>query len=547
MFAHTFVAVTSVLSVNLLGSNVFVIIPFAWSIVFTYKSNFVWSSAFATTSSIVYVILFPFSSYNGNSVNVCFQSSFAVTTCSATTISPFFTCNLIEVIVFALAASLSMFAHTFVADISVLSVNLLGSNVFVITPFSIDLLYKPNLAWSSAFTATSSIVYVILFPALSYTGKSVNVCVQSSSAVTTWSAATSPFAFTCSFIDVIVFSLAASLFIFAHTFVADTSVVSVNLLGSNVFVITPFSIDLLYKSNFAWSSIFATTSSIVYVILFSFSSYIGKSVNVCVQSSSAVTTASSATSPFTFNCNFIESIILALAASLSIFFHTFVTVISVAAVSSVGFVSFPPTVATFDILLAFKESIFFTITTNDFEIVPSAGTLIFSHNSISLLSDIFAPSAELAFNSVPSGTLSLIVVIPSTFPVLFNVIVYLISSPTLAISTFCPSLFISLVFSLVIIAVFSSLLSSPFATAIFEIVPSIFSFTITVNLTEVVSPVFTSTSHFTPKISSFSDLITVPSFSTDSNVVFDGILSVTSIFSTSFFPLFFTVIVYVIF
>ena len=334
---------------------------------------------------------------------------------------------------------------------------------------------------------------------------------------------------------------------FAHTFVADISVLSVNLLGSNVFVITPFSIDLLYKSNFTWSSTFATTSSIVYVILFPASSYTGKSLNVYVQLFSAVTTWSATTvSPF-FTCNLIDVIVFSLAASLSIFFHTFVTVISVAAVSSVGFVSFPPTVATFDILLAFKESIFFTITTNDFETVPSAGTLIFSHNSISLLSDIFAPSAELAFNSVPSGTLSLIVVIPSTFPVLFTVIVYLISSPTLAISTFCPSLLISLVFSLVIIAVFSSLLSSPFATAIFEIVPSIFSFTITVNLTEVVSPVFTSTSHFTPKISSFSDLITVPSFSTDSNVVFDGILSVTSIFSTSFFPLFFTVIVYVIF
>ena len=419
----------------------------------------------------------------------------------------------------------------------------------MIIPFawSIVFTYKSNFVWSSAFATTSSIVYVILFPFSSYNGNSVNVCFQSSFAVTTCSATTiSPF-FTCSFIDVNVFALAASLSIFAHTFVADTSVLSVNLLGSNVFVITPFSIDLLYKSNFAWSSIFATTSSIVYVILFSFSSYIGKSVNVCVQSSSAVTTASSATSPFAFNCNFIESIILALAASLSMFAHTLAAVISVAAVSSVGFVSFPPTVATFDILLAFKESIFFTITTNDLEIVPSAGTFMFSHNNISLLSDIFAPSAELAFNSVPSGTLSLIVVIPSTFPVLFTVIVYLISSPTLAISTFCPSLLISLVFSLVIIAVFSSLLSSPFATAIFEIVPSIFSFTITVNLTEVVSPVFTSTSHFTPKISSFSDLITVPSFSTDSNVVFDGILSVTSIFSTSFFPLFFTVIVYVIF
>ena len=495
------------------------------------------------------MILFPSPSYTGKSVNVYVQLSFSVTSFSFTTVPPFFTCSFIDVNLFAFAASLFMFAHTFVADTSVVSVNLLGSNVFVITPFSIDLLYKLNLDWSSVFATTSSIVYVILFPALSYTGKSLNVYVQLFSAVTTCSAATSPFAFTCSFIDVIVFVLAASLFMFAHTFVADTSVLSVNLLGSNVFVIIPFawSIVFTYKPNFVWSSAFATTSSIVYVILFSFSSYIGKSVNVCVQSSSAVTTASSATSPFAFNCNFIESIILALAASLSIFFHTFVTVISVAAVSSVGFVSFPPTVATFDILLAFKESIFFTITTNDLEIVPSAGTFMFSHNNISLLSDIFAPSAELAFNSVPSGTLSLIVVIPSTFPVLFTVIVYLISSPTLAISTFCPSLLISLVFSLVIIAVFSSLLSSPFATATFEIVPSIFSFTITVNFTEVVSPAFTLTSHFTPKISSFSDLITVPSFSTDSNVVFDGILSVTSIFSTSLFPLFFTIIVYVIF
>ena len=239
-----------------------------------------------------------------------------------------------------------------------------------------------------------------------------------------------------------------------------------------------------------------------------------------------------------------------------------VTNISIATGSSVSFVSSPPTVATFLTLFSFNKSKSFTITINVFEIDSPAGTLTSSQVTISLFSEIFAPSAESCFSIVPIGTTSLIVVFPSISPVLVTVIVYFISSPSLAISTFCPSLIISLAFWLVIIAVSSSLLSSPLATATFLIVPvvgtsaispfsvsiNIFAFTVTVNLTETCSPAFTSTIHFTPRIfSPFSSFITLPSFSIELNVVFSGILSVTSIFSTSLFPVFFTVIVYVIF
>ena len=111
--SHTFVIVTSVFSVTLSGLNVFVITPFL--IDFSYKSNFAWSLALTTASSIVYVILLPFASYTGKFLNVYVQLSFSVTSCSATTVSPFFTCSFIDVNVFAFAASLSMFSHAFVA------------------------------------------------------------------------------------------------------------------------------------------------------------------------------------------------------------------------------------------------------------------------------------------------------------------------------------------------------------------------------------------------------------------------------------------------
>ena len=106
-----------------------------------------------------------------------------------------------------------------------------------------------------------------------------------------------------------------------------------------------------------------------------------------------------------------------------------------------------------------------------------------------------------------------------------------------------------------IIAVFTSLLSSPFAIALLFIIPfvstvspfpsTIVGFTVTVNSTVTVSPAGTDTIHFTPTML-FSDVIVSPSLLIDSNVVFAGILSVTSIFSTSFLPLFVTFIVYLI-
>ena len=113
----------------------------------------------------------------------------------------------------------------------------------------------------------------------------------------------------------------------------------------------------------------------------------------------------------------------------------------------------------------------------------------------------------------------------------------------------------ALVFCDFIIAVFISLLSSPFAIALLFIIPfvstvspfssNIVGFTVTVNSTVTVSPAGTDTIHFTPTIL-FSDVIVSPSLLIDANVVFAGILSVTSIFSTSFLPLFVTFIVYLI-
>ena len=113
----------------------------------------------------------------------------------------------------------------------------------------------------------------------------------------------------------------------------------------------------------------------------------------------------------------------------------------------------------------------------------------------------------------------------------------------------------ALVFCDFIIAVFTSLLSSPFAIALLFIIPfvstvspfpsTIVGFTVTVNSTVTVSPAGTDTIHFTPTML-FSDVIVSPPLLIDSNVVFAGILSVTSIFSTSFLPLFVTFIVYLI-
>ena len=120
--SHTFVTVISVLSSwTLLGLNVFVIVfP---STTLSYFSSFSVSSSF-TVSSITYLISFPFTSYFFNPVNVCVQFSFSVTSFIPANAyapsSPYtLTCNIILVISYAFAASLSVFSHTFVACFSV--------------------------------------------------------------------------------------------------------------------------------------------------------------------------------------------------------------------------------------------------------------------------------------------------------------------------------------------------------------------------------------------------------------------------------------------
>ena len=128
-------------------------------------------------------------------------------------------------------------------------------------------------------------------------------------------------------------------------------------------------------------------------------------------------------------------------------------------------------------------------------------------------------------------------------------------SPIFAFSTCSLSLNIALVFLDFIIDVFTSLLSSPFAIALLFMNPfvstvspfssTIVWFTVTVNSTVFVSPAGIDITHFTPTIS-FPSVIVVPSLLIDANVVFAGILSVTSIFSTSFLLLFVTFIVYLI-
>ena len=129
--------------------------------------------------------------------------------------------------------------------------------------------------------------------------------------------------------------------------------------------------------------------------------------------------------------------------------------------------------------------------------------------------------------------------------VFFTVILYVIKSPTFAISTSLSSLVIILDFSEVIIAVAVSLLSSPFAIAVFLITASsVASSTVTVNSTTASSPAGTVTIHFNPITSPFS--LTSVKFSGvvsgTTYVVFSGILSEISISFRSCVPLFFTVI-----
>ena len=191
--------------------------------------------------------------------------------------------------------------------------------------------------------------------------------------------------------------------------------------------------------------------------------------------------------------------------------------ISISAVSiSSSFVGFPPTVAIFFIL----PSIDSTSTVNSLltEVFASISTIQASSFSSS---EIVAPSAEISF--VPSGTLSVTAISPDAAPVFSIVIVYLISSPIFAVSTTSPLLVMTLVLFDFIIEVFVSLLSFPFAIAIFFIEPSSgisfplssisVSFTFTVNLAITVFPAGTVTTHFTPSTFVVVTISFLPTFS----------------------------------
>ena len=239
-----------------------------------------------------------------------------------------------------------------------------------------------------------------------------------------------------------------------------------------------------------------------------------------------------------------------LTPSLLMSTTSFTTSIS-AVGTSFSSVSFPPTVAVFVISLLISS----TSTVNCTDAFPPsciAGTFTFVHDKIvfpvSSSSKMSAPSADTS--DVPSGTVSWIKISPAISPVFIAVIVYIIWSPSLAISTSLSFLIITLDFSFLIIAVCVSLLSSPFATAVFTIVPSTFSFTFTVNETIAVFSGSTVTIHLIPTTLLFSSTIVSGSLTwspslIDTKVVFCGILSVTSMFSTASVPLFFTVIWYV--
>ena len=239
--------------------------------------------------------------------------------------------------------------------------------------------------------------------------------------------------------------------------------------------------------------------------------------------------------------------------SLSIATTSLSTVIPVVSVVS-GSVSVPPTFAMF-VITPFID---ITSTANSLVTVSPAGTVT-DHITESCVSETIAPSCAET-NFVPSGTVSVMYVVPSTSPVFSTVIVYVIKSPILAISTISSFLVITLDLLVFIIAVSvgsPSLLSSPFAIAVFDIVPVTSSFTFTVNLVITVSPAGIDTTHFTPTTASVPTVVFVPTTSLDNSpsiflnikassidtkVVFCGILSVTSIFSTSVSLLFVTAI-----
>ena len=231
------------------------------------------------------------------------------------------------------------------------------------------------------------------------------------------------------------------------------------------------------------------------------------------------------------------------------------TVIS-AVSSSFSLVSVPPTFAIFLIF----PSMLSTSTVNFLVTVEFAASL--TDQAISVCSSDTSWSCT-DINFVPAGTVSVMNVVPSASPVFVTVIVYVILSPTFAVSTISPFLVITLdlLFSIIDVSVgFPSLLSSPFAIAVFRIVPvtgtsspssfNIASFTFTVNDSLIVSPAGIVAIHFTPTTVSFPFTVVpfISLFSSsliDTKLVFCGILSVISMFCTSLFPLLVTSITYV--
>ena len=326
-----------------------------------------------------------------------------------------------------------------------------GVCVFVITNPSATLPVISVVYFSTSFSVT---VYTISFPFSNF-GKFSNTYDQFPCS----SAFTSTVVFT--FPSVNKFTYISSGLYPSWSFASFqsllTSILPVSFTNSGVcvFVITNPSATLPVISVVYFSTSFSVT---VYTISFPFSNF-GKFSNTYDQfpCSSAFTSTVVFTFPSVNKFTYISSGLYPSWSFAS--FQSLLTVISIAIGSSTSSVSFPPTVATFVILFSVRSSKLSTITINVLDTDSPAGTVTFFHSNLVLFSEIIAPSAEFSFNIVPVGTLSLIVVTPSTSPVFVTLIVYVISSPILATSTLLPSLVISLVLLLVIIAVFSSLLS----------------------------------------------------------------------------------------
>ena len=217
--------------------------------------------------------------------------------------------------------------------------------------------------------------------------------------------------------------------------------------------------------------------------------------------------------------------------------------------------SLSPTNAT----LVIAPSILVTSIENSTVTVDSAGTLISLipaiKSSAVFVSSITVsptlittfPCISALFSNIVAKSASFTVVIPSTVPVFCTEIVYVITSPTLAVSTVSPSLVMTLVLSALIIDVsvgFPSLLSSPLAIATFEMVPVASSLTLTENSTVFVPFASTSTNHL-KDVTFSSASLNVSAFSVlDTYVVPSGMASVTKILSIFSVVLFCTVMVY---